>query len=168
MSEAANPVVTGVDASADRLDDAFDMTKTVGFLLRTCQQVHVALWSEEFAGQLTSPQFAVLHALASDGPLTQTILGSTVRLDRSTTADVVARLVARGLVAQVKHPVDARLRIVRVTAKGKALHRAAIPIVARINDAMLVGLTERARGELVTLLSAVLDQRRWAPGTGVS
>jgi hypothetical protein len=41
---------------------------TVGHLLRRAQQVHTALWSGEFAGDLTGPQYALLSAL-TQGPV---------------------------------------------------------------------------------------------------
>ena len=73
----------------------------VGFLIRVSQQVHYSLWnaSDDVSG-LTSPQFAVLHALAHQQPLDQTELGERASLDRSTLANIVTRLSARGFVAR--------------------------------------------------------------------
>lgn len=129
----------------------------IGHLLRTCQQLHVAIWAEHFPGGLTSPQFAVLHALAHEGPLTQTALRSKIRLDRSTTADVVRRLVARRLVSQVKDPEDARRRVVRLTTAGRALYVESTVRATQVNDAMLDGLDVTQREQLVALLAALLE-----------
>ncbi|MCF7549470.1 MarR family winged helix-turn-helix transcriptional regulator [Pseudonocardia sp. WMMC193] len=138
----------------------FDLASMIGHLLRTCQQVHVAIWAENFPGGLTSPQFAVLHALAHDGSLTQVTLRSKIRLDRSTTADVIRRLVARRLVTQVKDPEDARRRVVRLTAAGRALYVESTVRATQVNEAMLAGLDPVQREQLVTLLTSLLDHHK--------
>jgi DNA-binding MarR family transcriptional regulator len=138
----------------------FDLSSMVGHLLRTCQQVHVAIWAEVFPGGLTSPQFAVLYALAHEGPLTQTALRSKVRLDRSTTADVVRRLVSRRLVSQVKDPEDGRRRVVRLTAAGRALYAESTTRATKVNEAMLAGLDDDQRAQLLALLGSLLEQHK--------
>jgi DNA-binding MarR family transcriptional regulator len=138
----------------------FDLSSMIGHLLRTCQQLHVAIWADIFPGGLTSPQFAVLHALAHEGPLTQVALRSKVRLDRSTTADIVRRLVARRLVTQVKDPEDARRRLVRITAAGRALYAESTVRAVRVNEAVLAGLDEEQRTRLVGLLNSLLDHHK--------
>jgi len=54
--------------------------------------VHHALWTEQVGGGLTSAQFAVLEALEADPEANQSRLGEAADLDKSTTAEVVARL----------------------------------------------------------------------------
>jgi DNA-binding MarR family transcriptional regulator len=142
----------------------FDLSAMIGHLLRACQQVHVAIWAEIFPGGLTSPQFAVLHSLAHQGPLTQVALGAASRLDRSTTADIVRRLVARRLLTQVKDPSDARRRVVRLTAAGRALYADSTVRATRVNDAMLAGLDGEQRAALLSLLRSLLDHHEPAPG----
>jgi DNA-binding MarR family transcriptional regulator len=138
----------------------FDLSAMIGHLLRTCQQLHVAIWTDVFPGGLTSPQFAVLHALAHEGALSQTTLRSRVRLDRSTAADVIRRLVARRLVSQVKDPADARRRVVRLTAAGRGVYAEATVRASAVNETMLAGLGEGQRTELLALLNSLLDQHR--------
>jgi DNA-binding MarR family transcriptional regulator len=138
----------------------FELSDMIGHLLRTCQQLHVAIWSEVFPSGLTSPQFAVLHALAHEGPLNQTALRSKVRLDRSTAADVVRRLVARRLVSQIKDPADARRRVVRLTRAGRAVHAEATTRAVQVNEEMLRGLGADERAGLMALLNSLLDHHR--------
>ncbi|WP_051341858.1 MarR family winged helix-turn-helix transcriptional regulator [Pseudonocardia spinosispora] len=138
----------------------FDLSNMIGHLLRTCQQVHVAIWADHFPGGLTSPQFAVLHALAHEGALTQVALRSKIRLDRSTTADVVRRMVARRLATQVKDPHDARRRLVRLTAAGRALYAESTVRATQVNESMLAGLEEEQRTRLVTLLGSLLEHHK--------
>ncbi|HWD03444.1 MAG TPA: MarR family transcriptional regulator [Amycolatopsis sp.] len=138
----------------------FDLSNMIGHLLRTCQQLHVAIWTDIFPGGLTSPQFAVLHALAHEGALTQTALRSQVRLDRSTTADVVRRLVARRLITQVKDPEDGRRRVVRLTAAGRALYTESTVRATRVNETMLAGLSDEERARLLSLLASLLEHHK--------
>ncbi|MDX6263689.1 MAG: MarR family transcriptional regulator, lower aerobic nicotinate degradation pathway regulator [Kribbellaceae bacterium] len=138
----------------------FELSAMIGHLLRTCQQVHVAIWADIFPGGLTSPQFAVLHALAHEGPLTQVALRSKVRLDRSTTADVVRRLVARRLVTQVRDPEDGRRKVVRLTAAGRALYAEGTVRATQVNEAMLAGLSASDRAQLLALLASLLEHHK--------
>src|SRR5690606_10792970 len=69
-----------------------------GHLLRRAQQLHTALFAAEFDRQLTGPQFAVLQVLATRPGISQRALSDLAALDKSTAADLVQRLVQRGLV----------------------------------------------------------------------
>ncbi|MDT7583563.1 MAG: MarR family transcriptional regulator, lower aerobic nicotinate degradation pathway regulator [Pseudonocardiales bacterium] len=137
-----------------------DLSRMIGHLLRACQQLHVAIWSGVFPAGLTSPQFAVLHALAHEGPLNQTALRSRARLDRSSAADVVRRLVARRLVSQVKDSSDARRRVVRLTAAGRSVYAEATVRAAAVNETMLAGLSDAERASVLGLLQSLLEQHR--------
>jgi len=137
-----------------------ELTNMIGHLLRSCQQLHVAIWSEMFPGGLTSPQFAVLHTLAHESALTQTTLRSRARLDRSNAADVIRRLVARRLVSQVKDPTDGRRRVIRLTNAGRGVYAEATSRAVQVNEAMLDGLDALQRTQLASLLTTVLNHHR--------
>jgi DNA-binding MarR family transcriptional regulator len=137
-----------------------ELPRMIGHMLRACQQLHVAIWSDAFPAGVTSPQFAVLNALAKEGQLTQTALRSRARLDRSTAADVIRRLVARRLVSQVKDPADARRRVVRLTGAGRAVYAEATERALEVNEAMLRGLDDDERRQLLTLLNSLLTHHR--------
>lgn len=136
----------------------FDVKQMVGHLIRVSQQVHYALWLEMMSEEmLTSPQFAVLHALAHDGPLGQRELGDRASLDRSNVADVIARLQRRQLLGRSPDPFDARRKLVALTRTGRQVHDRAVPIANDINEALLAPLDEDEREQLVELLTKILD-----------
>jgi DNA-binding MarR family transcriptional regulator len=137
-----------------------DLSEMIGHLLRACQQLDVAIWSGVFPAGPTSPQFAVLHALAHEGPLNQTALRSKARLDRSSAADVIRRLVARRLVSQVRDPADARRKVVRLTNAGRAVYAEATGRAQRVNEAMLDGMAGPDRATLTGLLNSLLQHHR--------
>ena len=77
-------------------DAVLRLDSTAGHLVRRAQQVHTALWTAEFDGDLTGPQYALLSALSRQPSLDQRSAGRRASLDKSTAADVVARLQRSG------------------------------------------------------------------------
>jgi DNA-binding MarR family transcriptional regulator len=77
---------------------------------------------------LRATQFSVLAALALKGPTAVTELAATLGLDRTTLTRIAAVLERRGLVAAALVPaVDARKRILRLTAPGRRTLEGAFP-----------------------------------------
>ena len=73
-----------------------------GYLIRRAQQLHAALWLREVG--ITSVQFGVLNVLALHPDIDQRTVGEHLGLDRSTIADLVARLETRGYLRRVRPP----------------------------------------------------------------
>jgi MarR family transcriptional regulator, 2-MHQ and catechol-resistance regulon repressor len=65
--------------------------------------------------------FGVLEALLHKGPLPVNTIGPVVDLTPGSISIAVERLVAKGLVSRVESAEDRRVRIVALTARGKAL-----------------------------------------------
>ena len=112
---------------------ALDLTTQPGHLARRLQQAHTLLWNTLVSEETTSPQFAVLNAVAVSDDLDQRAVGELIRLDRSTTAEIVTRLCDRGLLRRVRDPRDGRRNLLRLTDEGKALHRQTARRAARMN-----------------------------------
>ncbi len=110
---------------------AVDLSTHPGHLARRLQQAHALLWNAMVSEETTSPQFAVLNALMEKPDIDQRTLSAHVHLDRSTIADLVARLVRRGLVARVRDPLDGRRNVLKLTAEGERLHRKLVTRTAR-------------------------------------
>ena len=111
---------------------------TPGHLLRRTQQVHAMLWAEEVQGSLSSPQYAVLNVLMSyPGGLDQSAVGEQASLDKSNLADVVDRLVGRGLVVQQRHPDDGRRRVLTIADPARATMQELLPAVRRVQRRLL-------------------------------
>lgn len=96
-------------------------TSLTHLLHRACQ-VADSVFHEE-AGQtgLTTRQFAVLVAVASHRDISQTGLVQATGIDRSTVAEIVKRLLRRGLIKRKRTRLDARAYAVRLTEEGEAL-----------------------------------------------
>ena len=110
---------------------------------------------------LTPRQFAVLSAIAFAEGSTQTQLVRTTGVDRSTLAELVTRLIARGLVSRQRSSADARANQVSLTEAGRTLLEASRPLAAEADLALLSRLPEDRRArflkDLRRLVSAPED-----------
>jgi MarR family transcriptional regulator, lower aerobic nicotinate degradation pathway regulator len=103
-----------------------------GFLIRRLHQLHYALFLEETHGcNITPVQYSLMTALAARGELEQSGLALEIGLERSSVAEVVPRMQRRGLLSRRRSPEDGRVRLIRLTAKGAALHRRMAKAVER-------------------------------------
>ncbi len=134
-----------------------DLRRHPGHLIRRAQQVHYWLWNAEVSPEVTSPQFAVLYALRAAKNIDQKTLGERVSLDRSTTAEVVARLKARGLVQRIRDPRDARRNLLRLTPAGLHTTERLTPKAVRMNRLLVSVLSECEQAELLRMLNLVVD-----------
>lgn len=130
-----------------------------GYLIRRAQQVHVAVWQREVSSDVSSVQFGVLAVLARQPGASQRILGDELDLDRSTIADLVARLQRRGLIERRRHAEDRRKNTLALSAAGVTELQRLRPRVDAVERALTDGLTATERTELRRLLRAVLDSR---------
>ncbi|MGR3933824.1 MarR family winged helix-turn-helix transcriptional regulator [Streptomyces sp. BRA346] len=136
---------------------AVDLNTHPGHLARRLQQAHSLLWGAMVSEETTSPQFAVLNALIEKPDIDQRTLSEHVHLDRSTIADVVARLGRRGLLERVRDPRDGRRNVLKLTDEGERLHRKLVTRTARMNRVFLAPLDEDERELLLRLIGRVAD-----------
>lgn len=128
---------------------AVDLSAQLGHLARRLQQANTTLWHALVSEETTSPQFAVLNAVASASDTDQRMVGEMIGLDRSTTAEIVTRLADRGLLRRIRDPRDGRRNLLRLTAAGEAAHGQLARSVAQMNEVFLAPLDS---GEQKTLL----------------
>ncbi|WP_431993204.1 MarR family winged helix-turn-helix transcriptional regulator [Streptomyces albogriseolus] len=136
---------------------AVDLTTHPGHLARRLQQAHHLLWTTMVSEETTSPQFAVLNTLVAEPGLDQRTVGERVGLDRSTIAEVVGRLLRRGLLDKVRAPSDGRRSQLRVTDEGARLHRRLTVRTARMNQVLLAPLDPAERELFIELIRRVAD-----------
>ncbi|MCG0287442.1 MarR family winged helix-turn-helix transcriptional regulator [Streptomyces sp. PSAA01] len=136
---------------------AVDLNTHPGHLARRFQQAHSLLWGAMVSEEITSPQFAVVNALTERPEIDQRTLSEHVHLDRSTIADLVARLARRGLLERVRDPNDGRRNVLRLTREGAMVHRKLVRRTARMNRVFLSPLDETERETLLRLIARVTD-----------
>jgi DNA-binding MarR family transcriptional regulator len=135
----------------------YDLYTSPGHLVRRVQQIANAIFTEEVSDrELTPPQFALLVALHRSPGADQISLSREVGIDRSTVADVVGRLRARGLVSRARDVRDARRNTVRLTSQGITLVETLAPAVLNAQERLLAPLDDAERAELLRLLTKVV------------
>lgn len=127
-----------------------------GFLVRRLQQSAVAIFLKEMSAaghDLTPVQYAVLSAVkASPGP-DQATLAGLVALDQATLGGVVTRLLKKEFLTRTVKETDRRSRLLVITEKGLAELAACEPVVDRVQDKILAGLSEPEREQFMRLLA---------------
>ncbi len=130
-------------------------------LLHRVLQIALDIYNAE-AGEnaLTQRQYALLHALdgAPEG-LTQTELVHATGIDRSTLADLVARMLSKKLLARERSTTDARANLVRLDVAGKKALDAMQPRVLAADEKILSLLSAPKRDSFVKLLRKVAQAR---------
>jgi DNA-binding MarR family transcriptional regulator len=125
MAKATKPSISALDRSPSHL-------------LHRALQLALDIYAlDAESGALTQRQFAVLCAVADDEGLSQTGLVRATGIDRSTLADMVARMIAKGLLARERSVADARANTVRLTAFGRTVLDAATPRVEAADRRLL-------------------------------
>lgn len=130
---------------------------SVLYTLHAAEQTAAHLWSEHTkaaaiggADGLTLRQLALLEAINDAPGSSQTQLVEMTRIDRSTLADIVRRLVRRDLVKRVRQRDDARAYALRLTPAGVQLQRAGTTVRRDVEAAIAARV--RGLGNLTVLL----------------
>ncbi|HZD19629.1 MAG TPA: MarR family transcriptional regulator, partial [Burkholderiales bacterium] len=129
-----------------------------GYLVRRLHQIHCALFLEECKlWRLTPVQYGLLTALSLRGELDQGSLAEELGLDRTTAAEVLARLEKRGLVRRKPNPRDRRARLAKITRKGRAITAAMFAGMQRAQDRMCAPLTQKERDVFMATLVRLIE-----------
>jgi DNA-binding MarR family transcriptional regulator len=125
-------------------------------LLHRAQQAALDIYVEVLGpGAITQRQYAVLAAVADHAGATQTQLVKLTGIDRSTLADMVARMIRKDLLARERSVVDGRANAVQLTGVGREALEAALPKMEEA-DARLLKLISGG-GRRTTLVSILRD-----------
>lgn len=117
--------------------------------------MHNAIWSKEIGSELTSPQYSVLATLSVHPRIDQTKLGELASLDKSSAADIVARLIARLWIVGQADPSDGRRKLLSLSA---AAGYAITPLTAsmeRVQQRMLAPVSPPQWPSMLERLAAI-------------
>ena len=149
----------GHDSGHD--EDGFTLEGSPAHLLHRAQQRASDMTQQALrAVKLTPRQFAVLLALREDEGVTQSELVRRTGIDRSTLADMLARLGKRGLTHSRRTEEDQRANAVTITAEGTRLLQTVAPKVREAEERMIASLPDAVRGPFVAALQVLADQSR--------
>jgi len=104
---------------------------------------------------ITQRQFTVLAAAGAADGRTQNDLVRATGIDRSTLADLVARMLAKGLLERERSATDARANTVRLSAAGRAALDAGTGPSAAADARLLALLAPKKRDIFLKILTAL-------------
>lgn len=146
------------------------LNKSAFHLLRRANQFAADLYADEVGdSDLTHRQFTVLLTISQHEGLSQTALVARTGIDRSTLADLVARLLKKGLIQRRRTKEDARANTIRLSAAGRRALLATQPAAASVDKRLLSLLSAAQRREFLAALNAIsdaLDDRGAEPSNG--
>ena len=128
-----------------------------GFLIRRMYQIHVALFIEECREERITPvQYSVLTALEQLGTMDQATLSRAVALDRTTVADVVARLEGRKLLKRRPSPTDGRMMLASIADAGRTLLARLEIAASRASSRTIAALPAKERRAFIQSLKHLI------------
>jgi DNA-binding MarR family transcriptional regulator len=140
---------------------ATQLDRSATHLLHRAGQCAADIFAVEArASGLTPRQFAVLLAVAEEEGLTQTGLVERTGIDRSTLADIVARLLARGLIQRRRAKEDGRAYAIKLTPQGAKALREALPAAQATDAQLLASLPQAKRQDFLDLLNRIVVSTR--------
>lgn len=136
---------------------AIDMDTLPGYYIRRLQQIAVAIFLQETeAHGITPVQFAALQMVGNAPGTDQRTLARSIGLDTSTTAGVIDRLEARGLMQRNASVEDRRVKLLSLTGEGLALLQAMVPAMLHAQQRMLEPLPREERVEFMRMLKLLV------------
>jgi DNA-binding MarR family transcriptional regulator len=124
----------------------------------------VSQWADEMfslsigSSNITPRQFEVLSAVAKKEGGNQMDIVNATGIDRSTTAELVTRLVKKGWLQRRRAKDDARAYAVRLTAAGKKAMKIGEGACLEADEKVLAGLSSAQRVKLIKALGAIVQE----------
>jgi len=113
--------------------------------------------AEMATGDLTPRQYAVLVTVSEHEGLSQTNLVELTGIDRSTLADIIRRMLKKGLLQRRRTKEDARAYAVRLTDEGWRTLQQAQPLAQRVDERVLSVLPGQQRDRFLQDLSLIVE-----------
>ena len=140
------------DSSPTRLERS-----PLHLLHRAGQCASEAFQVEVGSDELTPRQYAILVTVAQHEGVSQTQLVDLTGIDRSTLADVVRRMLKKGLLQRRRTRDDARAYAVKLTEEGSRVPKTHEPMARRVDERILASLPAQQRDRFLQDLSAIVE-----------
>ena len=126
-------------------------------LLHRAGQSVADLFAKEIKSDLTPRQLTVLRAIAQNVGCSQSAIVERTGIDRSTIAEMVRRLVKKGIIGRRRSRHDTRAYILTLTEAGQRLLKEAEPLAKHVDDKILRVLGGHG-ATFVGILAALIAQ----------
>jgi DNA-binding MarR family transcriptional regulator len=151
-ASVAKRTVRGATPRSPR--DTFRLSQSPSHLLRRAEQFAAELFarSDMYDG-VTLRQTVLMAAIAEAEGASQSDLVRITGVDRSTLAEMMARMETRGLIARAAAADDGRAKSVRLTADGRRKLEMGLPAIRAVDRALLAAVPAPRRSAFQTILS---------------
>lgn len=138
--------------------ETYDQFETSCHLVRLALKRAYDIFLEEVGGAgLTPPQFSVVLAVHQNPCIKQNDLVKLTGSDRSTVAELVGRLVARGFLVRKRLKDDQRVNRLLTTEEGENSLRRTITGAASAEERIIAPIPEDRREEFIDCLKLIVD-----------
>lgn len=128
-------------------EDGIVVEKAIGFWIHRVYQANRNEMFRAFreAGEeITPEQWAVLIRLWEHDGRTQTELAEDTLRDKPTMSRILDGMEARGMLERRTDPDDARVRIVKLTRRGRELQKKLVPVARELIGRLVAGIDHEA------------------------
>ncbi len=161
LSQPGRKRKKAASARADTIDKS-----VIHLLHRASQRASEMFALETRDFDLTARQYAVITTVAQHEGLSQTDLVRLTGIDRSTLADVVQRLLKRGVIQRQRTMQDGRTYAVSLSTEGRGLLEAIKPYARRADRLVLSCLGDEDSKLATRILSRLLRKADDNPPDG--
>jgi DNA-binding MarR family transcriptional regulator len=152
-----------------KANGGFELSEAPSHLIRRCQQFYGDLYAREAGSRdLTKQQFTLLCALEHNEGASQTTLVEITGIDRSTLAEMVRRMLERGLLSRERTEEDQRANAIAISPSGRKALRSARNAADRAERALLDALPAPERQKFVKSLSQIASAAEVYVANGVT
>lgn len=138
--------------------ETFRLSESPAHLLRRAEQYAAEIFLRTaLANGITLRQTVLLAAITEAEGASQSDLVRATGVDRSTLAEMMARMERKGLIARSAAADDGRAKSVSLTAEGRTRLEAAVPAMRKVDATLIAALPRNKRASFKQTLAALAD-----------
>lgn len=149
-----------VGESDDAPENALELEKFLPYRLSIVAQTVSGALARQYADRfgLTVPQWRVMAVLGRFQPISANGVCEKTVMDKVAVSRAVAAMLKRGLIERAVDKADRRRSALRLTRRGRAVHRQIVPLALDYERRLLGGLSLQERTALHAALDRLLDR----------
>jgi DNA-binding MarR family transcriptional regulator len=155
LAEAARRAERRALRASAGFAQAFRLSESPSHLLRRTEQFASDIFMKAGGDGVTLRQTVLLAAIAESEGASQSDLVRATGIDRSTLAEMMARMEKKGFIARQAARDDGRAKSVKLTASGRAKLAETLPAVREVDAQLIEALPRNKRLSFRVTLSAL-------------
>lgn len=141
---------------AKRRGPVFRLSESPSHMLRRAEQFAAEIFlKSELLDGVTLRQTVLLAAIAETDGASQSDLVGATGVDRSTLAEMMARMERKGFISRSAAEDDGRAKSVSITSEGRRTLEAALPAMREVDRALVAAIPANRRASFKATLMAL-------------